>query len=253
MKLLSEIKRFAGGILGMGIERKLRERRNSPRKPCDIYGVYTYQEERTVPLVIKDIGLYGIQVHSYKKLLPGSYLLVSARSDTRVLDKRRYETSNVYMTVLWCRKNEEDYAAGLQFNDSLENIRKSWLSYLFIKYGLSGDAAAYKRRSLRVSAELPLTWRVLGGEKEHGGSVVDISLDGVLIAIDRNMSPRENLWMKIGPYKSLKPLVCKATVAHALFSRSQDQWLAGACFSGLDEEGTKLLRMYIADCYIEKN
>ncbi len=253
MNYLSELKNVFNTMWNKRIETMLRERRNSPRKPCDVHGVYTYQEKSTVPLIIKDIGLSGMQVQSCRKLIPGTYLLVSAHGDSRVLNKSGYQSGDVYMTVLWCRKDDEDYACGLQYNETLEKLNRSWVASLLKKYGIYGQDARYKRRSMRVPAELPMTWRILGGEREHSGTVLDVSLDGVLIAVKRDLPARENLWIRIGPYKSLKPLICRASVIHTVVSRPREQWLAGVCFNGLDEDGTKVLRSYLVDLFLIKN
>ncbi len=250
MKLISEMKTLFDKIWGKRLEHLLRERRNSPRKPCDISGLYTYLEQDTVPLVIKDIGLFGMNVLSLKKLTPGNTLLVSVREDSKLYEKSRYDFNDVYMLVLWCRNNGEDFIAGLQFTDSYERITNSWLGLLLGKYDLRREEASYKRKSLRVTAEIPVIWKILGGEKEHFGTAVDISLQGVLLEVDKNIDARENIWLKIGPYKKLRPLICHATVIHTHHSRSVKKWFAGATLTGLDEPRMELLKKYLTDLYL---
>ena len=77
-----------------------------------------------------------------------------------------------------------------------------------------------------------------------------MSLDGVLISVDKKMPTGENVWIKIGPYKALRPLVCHAAIVRAVRSSSAGEWLAGARFDGVDEDQTRLLRSYVADLYL---
>jgi len=245
------MKNFFFRLWGKRLEHILRERRNSPRKPCDISGIYTYQDGSTLPLIIKDIGIYGIHILSYKKLNGGHTYLVSARDDTTIFEKSRYDNNDIYMTVLWCRKSGLDFTAGLRFSDSQDKIRNSWVGLLFEKFGLTeAEAISYKRRSVRVAAGIPVTWRVLGGEQDHQGTVQDLSLDGTLLEVDRNIAARESIVLKIGPYKSLRPLGCRATIVHTHHSRATRTWFAGARFTGLDEHQVELLRAYLADLYL---
>ncbi|MHC9544762.1 MAG: PilZ domain-containing protein [Vulcanimicrobiota bacterium] len=251
MDLISEMKNLFNKIWGKRLEHLLRERRNSPRKPCDIAGIYTYLEQAAVPLVIKDVGLYGMHVISYKKLKPGSTLLVSVREDSKLFEKSRYDHTDVYMSVLWCTKDDEDFKAGLQFTDSYEKIVNSWLGLLLSKYDLRRDEASYKRKTVRVSADIPIVWKILGGEKEHYGTLVDISLQGALLEVDRNIDDREHLWLKVGPYKKLRPLICHATVVHTHHSRSIKKWFAGVTLTTLDEVRMELLQQYLTDLYLK--
>jgi hypothetical protein len=247
MNLLGE---FFARLWGRRVENMLRERRSSPRKPCDIQGVFTYQEGSQVPLVIKDIGLYGMHVWTYKKLPAGNCILVAARGDGKVFEKSRYVVDDIYMTVLWCRKAGEEFTAGLRFNDSPQKIANSWLALLFNRFGLTPEATNYKRRSLRVTAKIPLSWRILGSDREHRGMVLDMSLDGVLISVEKKMPTGESIWIKIGPHKSLRPLVCHAAIVRTHRTTTAIEWLAGARFDGLDEDQTKLLRSYVGDLYL---
>jgi len=144
-----------------------------------------------------------------------------------------------------------DFTAGLRFTDSREKIDNSWIGLLLDKFGLvAGEETNYKRRSVRVAAGIPATWRVLGGEQDHHGTVQDLSLDGTLLEVDRNIAAREPVVLKIGPYKSLRLLACRATIVHTHHSRTTKTWFAGARFSGLDESQTELLRTYLADLYL---
>jgi len=250
MDIIGEMKSLFNKIWGKRLEHLLRERRNSPRKPCDITGIYTHLDQAQVPLVIKDVGLYGMHVISFRKLTPGQTLLVSVREESKIFEKSRYDHKDVYMSVLWCMRDGEDFKAGLQFNDSYDKIANSWLGLLLTKYDLRREDAAYKRKTVRVSADIPLVWKLLGGEKEHYGTLVDISLQGALLEVDRNIDAREHIWIRIGPYKKLRPLVCHATVVHTHHSRSIKKWFAGVTLAGLDEPRMELLQKYLTDLYL---
>ena len=245
MMFIDEMKNLFNRIWGKSLRNHMKEKRNSPRKPCDIQGLYTYVEQSPVPLVIKDIGLYGMHVVSLKKLTPGNIQLVSVREDGKLFEKSRYEFKDVYMKVLWCRQEGMDIRAGLQFTDSYEKITKSWLGLLLGKYGLRGNEASYKRNSVRVSADIPVIWKFKDEKNEHYGTLVNISLQGVLLELDANIEAGKNLWLKIGPYKKLKALICHVSIVHSQHSSSVNKWYAGAKLTGLDEARMELLRIYL--------
>lgn len=253
MRIADTIRKYFVALWGNRLEQILKDRRISPRKPCEIHGIHTFQNGSRLPLVAKDIGKRGMLIETYKRLVPGSHLLVSTTGDTRAFQRSRYDSDDVYMTVLWCRKNDESYEAGLRFNISLERYGNSWLAFLLDKHGFSGDGADYRRSAIRVSANIPLKWRVLGGEYDRSGTVTDISLDGMLIATEKKIPARESLWLRVGPRKSLKPLICRATVIHTVHSSDSGRYLSGLCFNRLDEDQTKLLRRYLVDLYLFSN
>ncbi len=247
MELVNEMKNLFNKIWGKPLRNLLKERRNSPRKPCDIPGLFTYVDQTSVPLVIKDIGFHGMHVSSFKKLTPGNIQLVSVREDSKLFEKSRFEFTDVYMKVLWCRMEGNDIRAGLQFNDSYEKITKSWLGLLLGKYGLRGEEASYKRKSVRVSADIPIIWKFMNQNNEHYGTLVNISLQGVLLEVDTNIDSNEKIWLKIGPYKKLKPLICHASIVHTTRPSSVKRWYAGATLTGLDEPRMELLRLYLTE------
>ncbi|MDQ7825428.1 MAG: PilZ domain-containing protein [Candidatus Eremiobacteraeota bacterium] len=250
MKIIDEMRSLFNRIWGKRLEHLLRERRNYPRKPCDIPGIFTYQQQSTIPLVIKDISLYGMLVHSGGKLTPGSNLLVSARGDSPHFEKSRYEVNDIYMTVSWCRKSDESCIAGLQYNDLEQKIAKSWLGLLLQKYDLRKEGGRYRRKTIRMTADIPVTWRLLGGEKDYQGKVVDISLEGVLIEADRNIEARQNIRLLIGPYKKIPPLTCRATIIHTRHARSLKKWFAGVSLDDLNEAQEELLQKYLTDLFL---
>lgn len=252
MSLLETMSTLLKTLRGDRQEQILTDRRSSPRKPCDINGIYTCHEGNRVPLRVKNIGRQGIHVQSSKKLVPGSHLLVSQSSDTRVSRKSRYDSNEVCMTVLWSGSTDDNHSAGLKFNGSPERLNNSWLTLLLNAQGLSREAANYRRSNIRVSADIPLTWRVLGSEYERTGNVLDISFGGALIATDRQIQDRENLWLKIGPHKSFRPIICRGTIVRTSFSSSAHRYLSGICFDRLDEEQSRVLGRYLSDIFFAR-
>jgi len=245
MEFIDEMKNLFNKMWGKPLRKYMKERRNSPRKPCDITGIYTYVDQTSVPLVIKDVGLYGINVIAFRKLTPGNTLLVSVREDSKLFEKSKYEFRDVYMKVLWCRKEGDDLRAGLQFTDSYEKITKSWLGLLLGKYGLRGDEAGYKRKSVRVSAGIPIIWKLKDDKTENYGTLINLSLQGALLEVNQPIDAKQTVWLKIGPHKKLKALICHASVVHSHHSTSAKKWFAGATLSGLDETRMELLRQYL--------
>lgn len=195
-----------------------------------------------MPFIVKDMSRRGISVQTEERLEPGSSLHVLYVGDTRVPQRSRYESCDEVMTVLWSAKAGDNHISGLKFNNPPEGPATPWLASLLNAHGLSGEASNYRRKNIRVSAEIPVTWRVLGSEYEHTGSVRDISLDGVLISTERRIPVRENLWLRTGSGKSFRSLISRGTVVRSSFDASTQRYLSGIRLERLNEEHAQQLR-----------
>lgn len=229
----------------------LKEKRLSHRITCTIHGTYSYMEHHALPLVIRDIGLYGMQICIEKRLKPGHCVLVTAKSGNALLQNSSYTAKDIFMTVLWCRKGRKNYLAGLRYNDSQKNLHNSWIASVLDRFGMSRGEDNFKRKSMRLSSNLAITCRFLTGDAPIHGKVIDIGLEGILIATDKKIKPEAGLRCRMGPYKSLNSMVFDGKIIHNRFDSDQDKWLTGVVYRGLDEYQTRLLNEYITTLYIE--
>jgi len=246
MRIPDTISAFLTALRGNKHEQILAERRISPRKPCNIRNLYASSGGQEVPLTVKDMSRRGLNVLSRERLIPRSCLHIHYHGGTRVTQKYHYEPVEVCMTVLWSAENGGNHAAGLKFNSFPEEMAVNWLAELLNSHGLSRDLASYRRSKIRVPVRIPLTWRVLGSEYRHEGTVLDISLDGALIATTRPVPVRESLCLKTGSHNSFRPFTCRGVVVRSGFSQSECRFLYGLKFDRLNDEQLSSLSKILA-------
>jgi hypothetical protein len=218
MRLMDMFKQVTTAIFGEGDE-ALKNRRNRPRIVCDIV-VSCLDESGNWQAKVADIGIQGLRLTVGKPMKPGSSLLVSALPGTA--DEGRPDLRCV---VAWCRRiGAGEMAAGLRYDDKPENIASSWVQYLLVKR----HYPSFERQDRRVEAGLPVEIRQKGKEGTIPGILLDLSLGGAKIRVERDLTQDAPLLIRFGGGASkLNPVKLQAQVV----ARSQTHGREGEIYS----------------------
>lgn len=246
------VKSVLSGKKAYKIEEILKEKRFSPRIQCEIQAMCFIPGE-DVPVNIANLGLYGMQIHVNKELMPGEKVRITPIKGAGILSGARYNVGSIAMKVLWSKekKTTGNFIAGLRYDDTKKNFRESWVAFLLRKYGFTVGGSSQKRKNIRIPVNLSLSYRSIEGDIDGTGIVRDVGLGGMLIAIEKEISSNRILKFRIGPYKSLESLICNGRVLHNKFAPTSGKWITGVIFVDLDEAGSKLLNLYLSVLFNE--
>ena len=218
MSLMDMFKQVTTAIFGEGDE-ALKNRRSRPRIACDVV-VSCLDESGNWQARVTDIGIQGLRLLVARQMKTGSSLLVSALPGTA--DEGRPDLRCV---VSWCRRiGGGEMAAGLRYDDKPENIAQSWVHYMLVKR----HYPSFERQDRRVEAGLPVEIRQKGQEGTIPGILLDLSLGGAKVRVERDLAQDAPLLLRFGGGTSkLNPVKLQAQVV----ARSQTHGREGEIYS----------------------
>jgi hypothetical protein len=191
MRLMDMFKQVSSAIFGD--EEALKNRRRVPRIVCDLE-VSCLDETGNWQARVTDMGIQGIRVAVPKAMKKGHSLLLSALPGTTAEGR-----PDLRCLVSWCRRDGAGLIhTGLHYDDSPENIARSWVHY----YLLARHYPTSERHDRRVEAGLPIEVRQKGVEGTFPGLLLDLSLGGAKIRVEHNLAAESPLLMRFGGGKS---------------------------------------------------
>lgn len=149
------------------------------------------------------------------------------------------EVDTIQSKVAWVKKEGENlFLLGLVFDDTLENLQKSWVKPVLLK-GLRKKVAQH-RKSLRVRCNLAAKFSVNGQAME--GCLHDLSIEGARLESFQAVAEGSPIVLEAGPVGQLAPLKLNGTVKRSL--RPYGTFTYGVKLHA-DEAEKKLLLAYI--------
>lgn len=250
MDLISTIKELA---LGPNFfKTALREKRNIPRIVCNIKA-YTRIQNKPLFLRITDVGIKGLKVESFIKFPVESSFNITVETDTGTLSYGGFNRDTLLVKVAWCRKQRygDAYNIGLLFADSAENIKNSWVNYIFREFGFEEDLSIKKRESIRIPVEIPVICTNYAGIT-YQGTIQNIGMGGVLVKSGEEIPAGEKIALTIGPYKTFKRFSLQGKALRNKFIERTFQWLTAIQFIELTPRQYKTLGKMILDILRER-
>lgn len=123
------------------------------------------------------------------------------------------EVDTVQAKIAWTKREGENlFLVGLVFDDTLENLQKSWVKPVLLK-GLKKKVAQH-RKSLRVRCNLPARFSVNGEPLD--GCVHDLSLEGARLESFQSVAEGTPLVLECGPVGNLAALKVNGTIKRSL-------------------------------------
>lgn len=176
------------------------ERRQLVRVRCRI-PVQVRLEQRTISGWIIDIGVQGIRLRTGEPLKKG--LTVPVRATVS------HQSSQVWVNcrLMWARgvTDGKYYLSGARFQETRENLRKTWVHRLLRELGLNDNSLRERREFIRVNGRVPARLQSL---KEPGEGVMQVEtlnlgVAGLLVRTARPLYPGEQYHCWVGPWGKL--------------------------------------------------
>lgn len=247
MDFLVKINAFLKGRSLVDIRKVSSEKRFSPRVRCLVDSRLITSDKKEISAVIVEISLDGMRLYSDKKLIPEDRVMVmQQKPDDAAAEKIYCEGGPVTMRVVWSRKKTGDkhFVSGLQYADTKKNLQDSWAAEMLQLFGVSVGIASQKRKKIRISADLPVS--IALPLEMVGGEVLDLGVGGALISTSVDISKKDILGFRIGPYKSFETLFIDGKIAHQRYVASTKKWTFGIIFTGINEKQSQLLNSYLS-------
>lgn len=252
MDFLRKLKAFIKGKPTYDVKKAIEEKRYSPRIKCFIEAKCLSQDKRERNVIINEVSLTGMRLFCEEKLEAGDILTFKVIKADEVFKETERVGGSVDAKVVWSRKKRstKEYVSGLQYDDSKENLKDSWVAFLFKKFGISVGLSNQQRKRVRFQTEIPLSVALTA--TSFPGIVMDMGIGGMLIATDKDIRKAPLLHFRIGPYKHLEILFCDGKVVHHQFNPEVKKWNFGILFVELPEKQNKLLNEYLTALCLEE-
>jgi hypothetical protein len=239
MDLISTIKELT---LGPNFFKSvLQEKRNIPRIICDIKA-RGLVNGRVMNFRITDMSTKGLKVNCVQKLSRGLTFPLTVDTERGTLSDGDFKKATLQVKVAWCRKQQlgDSHTCGLLFVDHEENLKDSWVYYIFSEIGIYAHSNFQKRGGYRIHSAVPVTCHTAEGIVMNG-TIQNIGIGGLLILCGEEFHKGEELDIAIGPFTGSKELHCRGRVVRVSFINRSYQWLVGIEFIEMDVKVFKSL------------
>lgn len=153
-----------------------------------------------------DVGVQGMRIGASIKLKKDQQITVSAMPGDGISGD-----GELRCKVVWCRKMpDEKIQAGLLYDDSRENLAKSWVHYLL----LQNQVSVGERKDRRVEASYPVVLEDIDGKTVVQGHLVDLSLGGAKVRVTGSFAQDRQVFLCIKVGNS-QPVRAEASVVAA--------------------------------------
>jgi len=251
---LLRINAFLKGKSPVDIRKVSGEKRFSPRVRCLVDARLITPDKKEMNAVIVEVSLDGMRLYSNKRLIPEDRVMIlQQKPEEASAEKIHCEGGPVTMRVVWSRKRsgEKQFVSGLQYADTKKNLQDSWVAEMLQLYGVSVGIASQKRKKVRISADLPIS--IALPLEMVSGQVLDLGVGGALISTSLDISKKDILGFRIGPYKSFETLFIDGKIAHQRYVASTKKWTFGIIFTGINEKQSHLLNSYLTYLITEES
>ena len=193
-------------VRGLDADWDFGERRKTIRFACRYKVDVSRGEETTVAYVI-NYSMGGLRFTSTQKYKVGETVSVKFPHPIEGVTVR-----SISCEILFVRKNPKtlETVCGAKFKETKPRMAASWVAYLFREKGVDAKDLLEKRKAFRANCRLDVVARA--GEERAVGNVVNMSLEGACIVINRP-AETDDIWgLDIRGLSSLQPMHVKVTV-----------------------------------------
>lgn len=199
------------------------------------------------PAIVTDLSLEGLRLRCPGSLDIGQAVEVFFPEEL-VSDR----VNSVSCTVAWVNSfgtpGRPNFEAGLSFNDSLDEMDSSWVSYILEKLGFDENKTFQKRQYLRAKGRIParIFTQVEGGTVDC--QILNLGIGGALVALDSPLSEESLVHCEMCLWRVLPALRLPCKVLSVREEVSEDErvtHLHSLIFLGIDVAEVRLLGNYV--------
>ena len=206
-------------------------------------------ESGRVSAIVTDLSLDGMRMRCQHLVTEGQRVEVffPDSSDPEA-------TGSVRCRIVWVQKLEQvgraSFEAGLAFEDSRDNMKRSWVRYVLEQLGFDESKTFQKRKFLRVKGKIPARIFTAGGGEPLAGEVINLGVGGALLALDAPLERDSQIHCEICLWRILPALRLPCRVLAVREDTEHDgegppRHLHSLLFLGMDTEEVKLLGNYV--------
>lgn len=206
-------------------------------------------EEGRASAIVTDLSLDGLRMRCQKPLKEGDQVEVFFPDSS---DKEN--TGSVRCKAVWLQTLNQvgraSYEAGLSFEDSRDNMQRSWVRYVLEQLGFDENKTFQKRKFLRVKGQIPARVFTSYEGEPVVGEVVNLGVGGALLALDAPLDKDHQIHCEICLWRILPPLRLPCRVMNVVEDTEHEgdgppRHLHSLLFLGMDTEEVKLLGNYV--------
>ncbi len=163
-------------------------------------------------------------------------------------------TGSVRCRAVWLKTlgqtGRNSYEAGLSFEDSRENMKRSWVKYVLEQLGFDESKTFQKRKYLRAQGVIPARIFTVAHPESLVGEVVNLGVGGALMAMDHPLERDSQIHCEICLWRILPALRLPCKVMSVREDSDHEgegppMYLHSLLFLGMDTDEVKLLGNYV--------
>lgn len=211
------------------------ERRDIVRVPCRIPAFCVCGDQRQQVTVV-DMGLKGMRLEAPSAIGKGKQVTL----------ERPKDGGPVTCKVVWCqpKRASDKQLLGLQFTDSADNMRRSWIRGALQKLGFVPGRIKERRKHIRVPAEHRAVLANKAGDILSEGNLKNLGLSGALVLTHIQVPKGMSVRLQVDPLGTLPLLDAVSEVRSCSAAKNDNKFYHGLKFEDVDEELVKkYLRM----------
>jgi len=198
--------------------------------------------------IVTDLSLDGLRIRCNYKLEEGDLVEV-VLSDQKERDKYGAVCCRAVWVTSFGSPGRESFEAGLSFQDSRENMQRSWVKYVLEQVGFDERKTFQKRKYLRTSGRVPARVFTANSEDTVSGEILNLGVGGALLATKTPILNATQIHCEICLWRILPALRLPCRIMAVREDNSEDpevtQYLYSLLFLGMDTEQVKLLGNYV--------
>lgn len=198
--------------------------------------------------IVTDLSLTGMRLRSSFELEQGDSVEVSFPDQNE-----EDGTGSVHCRAVWVtafgRPGQTTYEAGLSFEDSRENMQRSWVRYVLEQLGFDENKTFQKRKYLRAGGKVPARLFTMSDDETIAGEILNLGVGGALMASTTALKKDSQIHCEICLWRILPALRLPCRVMSvredSTLNDNEPVFLHSLLFLGMDTEQVKLLGNYV--------
>lgn len=210
------------------------ERREIVRVECKVPAVCLFPDGKQSKAVVVDMGMKGLRLECRKKL--------PANKTVRIM---RPDGGPVNCKIVWCKPKRfsDRYLAGLEFSDTPENLRHSWIKNTLQNLGFVPGRIKEKRMHIRVPAEQRASLVSAAGDELTEGLLINLGIGGALVEMGVLVPKALRVSLRVDPMGALPALELPCEIRSAFQNQRNQKFMHGLRF---DDQDNDLVKKYLA-------
>ncbi len=200
--------------------------------------------------IVTDLSLDGLRLRRSQPLIEGEKVEVYFPDGSE-----EHRTGAVRCRVVWVQEigvpGRQSFEAGLSFEDSRENMRRSWVKYVLEQLGFDENKTFQKRKFVRAHGKIPARAYLALGEEFLSGQLLNLGVGGALLELDQPLEKEQMIHCEICLWRILPALRLPCKVLSVTSEPPEPgggekiRYHHCLLFLGMDIEQVKLLGNYV--------